>query len=139
MEKKGKGYSVVLVGMMVLGMAVAAAAQRVPPGTVNGTWELSFDNGSRGKLVVDKNKGVLDVPQFYQGEGSTGDRGEYVEFFMNAKTGGRLFVFANVKGGMLEGALQDRVPCESMKKTFGASVKVTNESCQVPFKATRKS
>jgi hypothetical protein len=137
-ELKRRWYMVMLVGMMVLGMAMAATAQSVPMGTVNGTWELSFDNGARGKLVVDKNKGILDVPKFFQGEGGTGDRGDYVEFFMNGKSGGRLFVFANIKGGMLEGALQDRVPCESMKKTFGPAVKVTNTSCQVPFKATKK-
>jgi hypothetical protein len=138
MEPKRRWYAVTLAGMMVLGMAMVAAAQSVPLGTVNGTWEVKFDNGVQGKLVVDKNKGMLDIPKYFQGEGGTGDRGEYVEFFMSGKSGDRLFVFANIKGGMLEGALQDKMPCESMKKTFGPIVKVINASCQVPFKASKK-
>jgi hypothetical protein len=34
--------------------------------------------------------------------------------------------------------VQDKAPCEDLKKNFSDLVKVINPSCQVPFKAGRK-
>jgi len=42
-------------------------------------WELKFDNGVKGSLVVDKNMTTIDIPEFFKGEGGTGDHGNYVE------------------------------------------------------------
>ncbi len=113
-------------------------AQSVPVGTIVGTWELAFDNGVKGSLIADKKKTTIDIPGFFKGEGGTGDRGDYVEFFMSGKNNKELFVFGYIKGGVLEGTVQDRVPCEEVKKNFGNLVKVTNTSCQVAFKGKRK-
>jgi hypothetical protein len=124
--------------LFVVTAAVVLWAQGVPVGTIVGSWEVKFENGTAGTLVVDRNKATLDIPKVFQGEGGTGDRGDYVEFFMTGKGNVRLFVFGYVKGNMLEGKIQDNMPCEGLKKAFGSSVNVLKNSCQVPFKASRK-
>ena len=109
----------------------------MPTGTIVGTWDLKFDNGVKGGLVVDKNKATIDIPRFFNDEGGTGDRGDYVEFFMTGKNNARLFVFGYVKGTVLDGKVQDKAPCEDLKKNLGDLVKIINTCCQVPFKATK--
>jgi hypothetical protein len=129
--------AIVLASSLLLATPVWTA-QSVPMGTIIGTWELKFENGMKGTLVVDKSKATIDISSFFKGEGSTGDRGEYVEFFMSEKNSKRLFVFGYIKGGILEGTIQDQVPCEEIKKDFGNLVKTTNTSCQVAFKGNKK-
>lgn len=131
-------YPAVPAIMMFLMLTAVAVAQDVPKGTVIGTWELKFDNGVQGKLVVDKNKATIDIPNFFQGEGSTDDRGDYAEFFMTGKNAKELFVWAFIKGGVLEGGVQDKAPCEDLKKALGPAVKVSTTSCRASFKATKK-
>lgn len=92
----------------------------------------------KGSLVVAKDKATIDIPQFFKGEGGTGDRGDYVEFFMSGKGSVRYFVFGNIKGTVLESMIQDKAPCADLKKNFGELVTVINTSCQVSFKASRK-
>ena len=130
-------YPAVPAIMMFLMLTAVAVAQDVPKGTVIGTWELKFDNGVQGKLVVDKNKATIDIPKFFQGEGRTDDRGDYAEFWFSRKSGNPLFVFGFIKGGVLEGAVQDRARCEDLKKVFGPAVEV-GDTCKASFKATKK-
>ena len=129
---------IVVLALSILLAGPALFAQTVPMGTIVGTWELKFDNGVKGSLVADKNMTTIDIPEFFKGEGGTGDRGNYVEFFMSGKNNKRIFVFGYIKGGVLEGMVQDNVPCEELQKNFGNLVKVINTSCQVTFKANRK-
>jgi len=138
--KKGNKYLLIVIFsvMTIVSASTALSAQSVPMGTIVGTWDLKFDNGAKGSLVVDKTKATIEIAKFFKGEGGTGDRGDYVEFFMSGKNNQRLFVFGFLKGGVLEGTVQDRAPCDELKKNFGNLVKVVNTSCQVPFKASKK-
>jgi hypothetical protein len=136
--KKVKLYLLIIMTLSILQAIPVLSAQNIPMGTIIGTWELKFENGVKGNLVVDKNKATIGISEFFKGEGGTGDRGEYVEFFMSGKNNKRLFVFGYIKGGTLEGTIQDQVPCEEMKKDFGNLIKVTNTSCQVTFKGNKK-
>jgi hypothetical protein len=137
--KRVKRYlPIIVLALSIIFAGSALLAQTVPMGTIVGTWELKFENGVKGSLVAEKNKTAIDIYEFFKGEGGTGDRGDYVEFFMSGKNNKRLFVFGYIKGGVLEGTIQDSVPCEELKKNFGNLVKVTNTSCQVTFKGNRK-
>jgi hypothetical protein len=137
--KRVKQYlPVVVLALSIVLSGPALFAQAVPMGTITGAWELKFDNGVKGTLVVDKSMAAIDIPGFFKGKGGTGDRGEYVEFFMSGENNKRLFVFGYIKKGVLEGTVQDNAPCEELQKKFGDLAKVMNTSCQVTFKANRK-
>jgi hypothetical protein len=138
MKSSKQYFPIAVLALSILLAGPVLFAQTVPMGTIVGSWELKFDNGVKGSLIVDKNMTTIDIPEFFKGEGSTGDRGNYVEFFMSGKSNKRIFVFGYIKGGILEGTVQDNMPCEELKKNFGNIVKVINTSCQVTFKANRK-
>lgn len=109
-----------------------------PKSSLAGTWAVQYADGSAGAMTVEKNTFNLKIPEIGEIKGMVQESGDYFESILSDRRNGINFLFGYIKGGKVEGKLQERMPCAELKKAFKSGVAVSSNSCQMPFSAVKK-
>ena len=131
-----------ICGIMILGLLLPAAGitplYAQPKSSLAGSWTVQYADGSKGAMTVEKNTFNLRIPEIGEIKGMVQERGDYFESILSDRRNGINFLFGYIKGGKVEGKLQERMPCAELKKAFKSGVAVISNSCQMPFSAVKK-
>jgi hypothetical protein len=131
-----------ICGIMLLALLLVAAGitplWAQPKSSLAGVWTVQYADGSAGVMTVEKNSFNLQIPEIGEIKGMVQERGDYFESILSDRRNGINFLFGYIKGGKVEGKLQERMPCTELKKAFKSGVAIASSSCQMPFSAVKK-
>jgi hypothetical protein len=129
--------------MIVFLLLVAASSTTTfaeqPKSSLSGLWAVKYADNSEGTMTVEKNTLNIKIPEVGEIKGMVQERGSYFESILSDRREGINFIFGYIKGGKVEGKLQEKFPCTELKKAFKSGVvAVGANSCQLPFTAVKK-
>jgi hypothetical protein len=131
-------------GIMILSLLFVAAnsvnlSAQQPKSSLDGVWAVKYIDGAESIMTVEKNTFSLKIPEIGEIKGMIQASGDYFESILSSRQNGINFLFGYIKGGKIEGKLQEKMPCTELKKAFKSGVvTVGANSCQMPFTAVRK-
>jgi hypothetical protein len=138
MKTKKSVCMIMILSVLLVAASSAAISAEQPKSSLNGLWAVKYADNSEGTLTVEKNTLKLTIPAVGEIKGMVQESGTYFESILSDRREGVNFIFGYLKGGKLEGKLQERAPCPELKKAFKSGVVVINTSCQFPFTAVKK-
>jgi hypothetical protein len=133
-----------MCGTIIMSVLLVAAGTTVtfaqpPKLSLDGVWAVKYVDGAESTMAVEKNAFSLKVPEVGEIKGMIQTSGDYFESILSGRQNGINFLFGYVKGGKIEGKLQEKIPCTELKKAFkNGIITVGANSCQMPFTAVRK-
>ena len=130
------GIMILLVLLMMTSTTSLFAEQ--PKSLLVGAWAVKYADGSEGAMTVEKSTINLRIPEIGEIQGMVQERGDYFESILSDRRNGINFLFGYIKGGKVDGKLQESMPCTELKKAFKSGVAVVSNSCQMPFSAVKK-
>jgi hypothetical protein len=128
----------IIILSLLLVMTGAWSVFAQPQSSLGGTWAVQYADGSAGTMTVEKNTLTLKIPEIGEIKGIVQERGDYFESILSDRRDGVNFLFGYLKGGRVEGKLQEKMPCAELKKAFKSGVAAGANSCQLPFAAVKK-
>jgi hypothetical protein len=138
MKTKKSICSIMILSLLLLTAGASTIFAEQPKSSLTGLWFVKYADSSEGTMMVEKNTLNLKIPVVGEIKGMVQDRGDYFESILSDRREGINFIFGYIKGGKVEGKLQEKVPCTELKKVFKSGVVVMNNSCQMPFTAVKK-
>lgn len=129
------GLAVISITLVLFFQALSFA--QPPKDFLAGSWSVKYADGSEGEMTIEKNIIRLRIPGSGEIKGRVEQSGEYFESILSDRKGID-FIFGYLKGGKVEGKLQENKPCAELNKAFKSGVASMSSTCQAPFSAVRK-
>lgn len=122
--------------LLVLVSALPLPAQQAAS-ALDGVWSVRYADGSQGSMTVGNGTITFTVPAVGELKGRVELRTDYFESILDRRSG-ITFIFGELKGGGIEGKLQESAPCAELKKAFTGGIVASSSTCQAAFTAVRK-
>ncbi len=131
-------YGIAVMSIIVVLLCQALSFAQPPKNSLAGSWSVKYADGSEGEMMVEKNVLKLRIPEIGEIQGRVEQSSDYFESILSGRRAGIDFIFGYLKGGKVEGKLQENKPCAELNKAFKSGVAVMSSTCQAPFTAVRK-
>lgn len=130
---------ILILPLFLIAISSTTMFAQQPKSSLEGVWAVKYADNSEGIMKVEKNTFTLKMPEIGEIKGMIQGSGDYFESILSNRQNGINFLFGYIKGGKMEGKLQEKTPCAELKKAFKSGVAaVSANSCQMPFTAMKK-
>lgn len=137
--KANKSISGIIVLSIIMMLLTATSLFAQPQkASLDGSWSVKYADGSEGVMTVEKNTIKIKIPEIGEIKGMVQASGDYFESIMSERRNGINFLFGYLKGGKVDGKLQERMPCAELNKAFKSGVATMSNTCQASFTAVKK-